>query len=199
MNIVSDLAFFVLLARQPSLAAAAQEMGITPPNVSRRLAALERRLGLRLLNRTTRRLSLTAEGQRYLDEGERILQDLEGLEQALTASRETPRGLLRVNATLGFGRSHMGPLISRFVQQYPQVDVQLQLSVNPPPLSDDGFDVCIRFGQPPFRTDPPLAAEHYERPKPGRLVLFPSYMWHGTVPFTTDEKRMTIAFDILPA
>ena len=100
MNIVSDLAFFVVLARQPSLAAAAQEMGITPPNVSRRLAALERRLGLRLLNRTTRRLSLTAEGQRYLDEGERILQDLEGLEQALTAGRETPRGLLRVNAAL---------------------------------------------------------------------------------------------------
>ena len=117
MNIVSDLAFFVVLARQPSLAAAAQEMGITPPNVSRRLAALERRLGLRLLNRTTRRLSLTAEGQRYLDEGERILQDLEGLEQALTAGRETPRGLLRVNATFGFGRRHLAPLISDFVLQ----------------------------------------------------------------------------------
>jgi uncharacterized protein (TIGR02466 family) len=57
----------------------------------------------------------------------------------------------------------------------------------------------IRFGQPPFATDPPLPAEHYVRPKPGRLVLFPSYMWHGTVPFTTDERRMTIAFDALPA
>lgn len=57
----------------------------------------------------------------------------------------------------------------------------------------------IRFGQPPFATDPPLPAEHYVRPKPGRLVLFPSYMWHGTVPFTTDERRMTIAFDVVPA
>jgi uncharacterized protein (TIGR02466 family) len=56
----------------------------------------------------------------------------------------------------------------------------------------------IRFGQPPFRTDPPLPAEHFVRPKPGRLVLFPSYMWHGTVPFTTDERRMTIAFDATP-
>jgi uncharacterized protein (TIGR02466 family) len=56
----------------------------------------------------------------------------------------------------------------------------------------------IRFGQPPFRSDPPLPAEHFVRPKPGRLVLFPSYMWHGTVPFTTDEKRMTIAFDVAP-
>lgn len=56
----------------------------------------------------------------------------------------------------------------------------------------------IRFGQPPFATDPPLPAEHFVRPKPGRLVLFPSYMWHGTVPFTTDERRMTIAFDAVP-
>jgi len=57
----------------------------------------------------------------------------------------------------------------------------------------------IRFGQPPFKTDPPLPAEHFVRPKPGRLVLFPSYMWHGTVPFTTDERRLTIAFDAVPA
>jgi uncharacterized protein (TIGR02466 family) len=57
----------------------------------------------------------------------------------------------------------------------------------------------IRFGQPPFRTEPPLPAEHHVRPKPGRLVLFPSYMWHGTVPFTTDERRLTIAFDVVPA
>ena len=56
----------------------------------------------------------------------------------------------------------------------------------------------IRFGQPPLRSGPPLPAEHYVRPKPGRLVLFPSYMWHGTVPFTTDESRMTIAFDAVP-
>jgi len=56
----------------------------------------------------------------------------------------------------------------------------------------------IRFGQPPFQTDPPLPAEHFVRPKPGRLVLFPSYMWHGTVPFTTDERRLTIAFDAVP-
>jgi len=57
----------------------------------------------------------------------------------------------------------------------------------------------IRFGQPPFKTDPPLPAEHFVRPKPGRLVLFPSYMWHGTVPFTTEERRLTIAFDAVPA
>jgi len=75
-NTLSDLGFFVILARQPSLAAAAQQLGVTPPNVSRRLAALEQRLGLRLLNRTTRRLSLTIEGQAYLQKGEQILLDL---------------------------------------------------------------------------------------------------------------------------
>jgi len=64
-------------------------------------------------------------------------------------AKATPTGLLRVNATLGFGRSHVAPLISRFVRTYPQIEAQLQLSVNPPPLTDDAWDVCIRFGEPP--------------------------------------------------
>ena len=101
---LSDLAFFSLLARQPSLAAAAQALDITPPAVSRRLAALEQRLGVRLLNRTTRRLSLTPEGERYMDDGEQILRDIERLERSLGESREQPRGLLRINAGFGFGR-----------------------------------------------------------------------------------------------
>ena len=71
------------------------------------------------------------------------------MEAMLGVSRGAPTGLLRVNATLGFGRSHVAPLISAFVRKYPGVEVQLQLSVNPPPLTDDAFDVCIRFGAPP--------------------------------------------------
>ena len=71
------------------------------------------------------------------------------MEQEVSGSRGAPHGLLRVNATLGFGRSHVAPVISRFVRKYPQVQVQLQLSVNPPPLTDDAYDVCIRFGEPP--------------------------------------------------
>jgi len=149
MNTVSDLAFFIVLARQPSLAAAAQEMGITPPNVSRRLAALEKRLGLRLLNRTTRRLSLTAEGQRYLAEGEQILRDLEGLEASLAADRQTPKGLLKVNATFGFGRRHVAPLISDFTRRYPEVEVILELTDRPLDLIEHAIDVGIQFGAPP--------------------------------------------------
>jgi DNA-binding transcriptional LysR family regulator len=110
---------------------------------------METRIGMALVNRTTRRMSLTPEGEIYLEHARRILADIEGMKELLGASSATPSGLLRVNATLGFGRSHVAPIISRFVRKHPRVEMQLQLSVNPPPLSDDSFDVCIRFGAPP--------------------------------------------------
>ncbi len=145
----ADLGFFTLLARQPSLAAAAQALGVTPPAVSRRLAALEKRLGVRLLNRTTRRLSLTPEGERYLEDGEQILRDIESLERSLAASRATPRGLLRINATFGFGRRHLAPLISQFAKIWPEVEIVLQLTDRPLDLTEHAMDIGIRFGAPP--------------------------------------------------
>lgn len=145
----ADLAFFSTLAGAGSLSAAARELGITTAAVSRHLAQMERRLGLALVNRSTRRMSLTAEGQLYLDHARRILAEISEMQDQLGSALASPRGLLRVNATLGFGRSQIAPLVSRFVQQHPQVDVQLQLSVNPPSLTDEAFDVCIRFGPPP--------------------------------------------------
>jgi LysR family transcriptional activator of dmlA len=145
----ADLGFFSVLASAGSLSAAARELGITTPAVSKHLALMESRVGVALLNRTTRRMSLTPEGEVYLEHARRILGEIDDLEGLLGVSRSTPTGLLRVNATLGFGRSHVAPLISRFVRKHPQVEVQLQLSVNPPPLTDDAFDVCIRFGAPP--------------------------------------------------
>lgn len=149
INDVSDLAFFNLLARQPTLAAAALALDVTPPAVSRRLAALERRLGVRLLNRTTRRLSLMPEGERYVEDGEQILRDLDRLERSLAASRESPRGLLRINATFGFGRRHLAPLISDFAGRYPEVDIVLQLTDRPLDLTEHAMDLGIRFGPPP--------------------------------------------------
>ena len=145
----ADLGFFSALAMAGSLSAAAREMRITTAAVSKRLSQMEARLGVPLVNRTTRRMGLTVEGETMLRHARSILAEMADLEEQLGASRSTPSGLLRVNATLGFGRSHIGPLISRFAQQYPQVDVQLQLSVDPPSLSEDAFDVCIRFGPPP--------------------------------------------------
>jgi DNA-binding transcriptional LysR family regulator len=145
----ADLGFFSVLAGAGSLSAAARELGVTTPAVSKRLAQMEARVGLSLVNRTTRRMSLTPEGELFLEHARRILGEIDDLQQLLGVSKATPRGLLRVNATLGFGRSQVAPLISRFVRQHPLVEVQLQLSVNPPPLTDDTFDVCIRFGAPP--------------------------------------------------
>lgn len=149
MNSIPDLAFFSLLARQPSLAAAAQALGITPPGVSRRLAALEQRLGVRLLNRTTRRHSLTPEGERYLEDGEAILRDIERLERSLLDSRERPQGLLRINAGFGFGRRHLGPAISDFVRRYPDIEVVLHLADRALDLTEHALDIAIRFGPPP--------------------------------------------------
>ncbi len=145
----ADLGFFSALASAGSLGAAARELGVSTPAVSKHLAQMEARLGVNLVNRTTRRMSLTPEGELYLEHARRILGDIDSLSELLGVSKATPRGLLRVNATLGFGRSHVAPVISRFVRKYPEVEVQLQLSVNPPPLTDDAFDVCVRFGAPP--------------------------------------------------
>jgi LysR family transcriptional regulator, transcriptional activator for dmlA len=145
----ADLGFFTVLARAGSLSAAGRELGISTPAVSKHLALMEARVGVALVNRTTRRMSLTPEGELYLEQARRILASIDDLEQQLGVSKGVPQGLLRVNATLGFGRSHVAPLISAFVRKYPAVEVQLQLSVNPPALTEDAFDVCIRFGAPP--------------------------------------------------
>lgn len=144
-----ELAQFSALAGAGSLTAAARELNVSTAAVSKRLAAMEQRLGVALVRRTTRRMSLTPEGELYLVHARRILADLHDLEQLVGRSRVAPVGLLRVNATLGFGRSRVAPALSRFARKYPQVDVQLQLSVNPPALTDDAYDVCIRFGEPP--------------------------------------------------
>ena len=180
MDNVSDLAFFALLARHGSLAATAQQMGVTPPAVSKRLAALERRLGVRLLNRTTRRASLTPEGELYLVDGGRVLAEIEALERTLAGSRVEPRGLLRVGATLGFGRRHVAPALSKFARRHPEVEVQLHLDDRPLSLVDGAFDVVVRFGE---QADARLAARRLadnERV----LCAAPAYLRKAGVPAT---------------
>ena len=182
----ADLSFFSTLARAGSLSAAARELGITTPAVSKHLALMESRVGVALVVRTTRRMSLTPEGELYLEHARRILGEIDDMEQLLGMSKVTPKGLLRVNATLGFGRSHVAPLISRFVRKHPQVEVQLQLSVNPPPLTDDAFDVCIRFGAPP---DARVIARHIASNR-RLLCATPAYLAkHGMPKVPTDLTR----------
>lgn len=179
----ADLGFFAMLASSGSLSAAARGLGITTPAVSKRLAQMETRLGVSLVNRTTRRMSMTPEGELYLEHARRILGEIDGLEEILGSAKAVPKGLLRVNATLGFGRSHVGPFISRFVRKYPQVEVQLQLSVNPPALVDDSYDVCIRFGAPP---DTRVIARHIASNR-RLLCASPAYLAKHGAPRTPND------------
>lgn len=183
MDAFSDLAFFNLLVKRGGLAAAAQELGVTPSAASKRLAALERRLGVRLLHRTTRRISLTPEGETYLVEGERVLAELEALERTVAGSRALPKGLLRVTGTLGFGRRHIAPALSKFAALYPEVEVQLHLSERPLNLVEQGFDLQLRFGELP---DARLTAR---RLVPNRRLLLaaPAYLARAGAPATPRE------------
>jgi LysR family transcriptional regulator, transcriptional activator for dmlA len=179
----ADLEFFAVVARAGSLGAAGRELGISTAAVSKHLAQMEGRVGIALVNRTTRRMSLTAEGEIYRDHARRIVGGIEELEQALGLAKSTPTGLLRVNATLGFGRSHLAPLVSRFAKRYPEVEVQLQLSVNPPPITDDAFDVCVRFGPPP---DSRLVARRLAANR-RLLCASPAYLARCGVPRSPDD------------
>lgn len=182
----ADLGFFSVLASAGSMSAAARELGVTTAAVSKHLAQMESRLEVPLVVRTTRRMSLTQEGETYLEHARRILGEIDDMQELLGVSKAVPRGLLRVNATLGFGRSHVAPLISKFARKYPEVEVQLQLSVNPPALTDDVFDVCIRFGAPP---DARVIAR---RIAPNRRLLCasPAYLKkHGTPKTANDLSK----------
>lgn len=145
----SDMQFFVLVAKHGSLAAAARAIDLTPPAATKRLATLESRLGVRLVNRTTRTLSLTSEGETYLQHASRILAEIKEMEDVVSQGRSAPRGLLRVNATLGFGRTTIAPLVSTFTARYPEVEVQMEVTDRPVDLVESGFDLAIRFGALP--------------------------------------------------
>jgi len=145
----SDLGFFLSVATSDSLSAAARDLGVSTAAVSKRIAQMEARVGMSLLTRTTRRMSLTPEGELLLARARQIFGELDDLEQVLSKAKGEPSGLLRVNATLGFGRMHVAPVISEYCRRYPRTDVQLQLSADPPAMTDDAYDVCIRFGAPP--------------------------------------------------
>jgi DNA-binding transcriptional LysR family regulator len=148
-DIASDLEFFVLIARLGNLSAAARALDVTPPAATKRLAQMEERLGVRLVNRTTRSVSLTSEGEIYLQHATRILAEVREMEDAVSSSRSAPRGLLRVNATLGFGRTTIAPLVSEFAKRYPDVELQVEVTDRPLDLVENGFDLAVRFGSLP--------------------------------------------------
>ncbi|TBU73191.1 LysR substrate-binding domain-containing protein [Phytopseudomonas daroniae] len=149
MSAIDDLSFFQQVATRGSLTEVARHLGLSLPAVSKRLSQLEARLGVQLLQRTTRRLSLTPEGAQYLEGGRPILRQLEELESALDSRQATLRGRLRINATLGFGRRHLAPVVSEFARLHPGLEIFLELTSQPLSLLDDQFDVGLCMGEPP--------------------------------------------------
>ena len=141
----SDFAFFQLLARSASLTDAARSLSMTPSAVSRRLGAIETRLGVQLMLRNTRSMRLTPEGERYLEAAEAILAETERLEADI-ASR--PLGRLRICASFGFGRTHIAPVVADFARANPDVRVDLTLTDRPVSIIEEGFDVGIHLGDP---------------------------------------------------
>jgi DNA-binding transcriptional LysR family regulator len=145
----SELEFFVLLNRLGSLSAAARALDITPPAATMRLAAMEKRIGVRLLNRSTRKISLTPEGEIYLQYATRLIDELRELDEIVSRNGHAPRGRLSVNAPLGFGRTVIAPLVSSFTARHPDVEVQLEVTDRPIDLIERGFDLAVRFGELP--------------------------------------------------
>ncbi|WP_040263616.1 LysR family transcriptional regulator [Pseudomonas massiliensis] len=149
MSAIDDLSFFQQVASRGSLTEVARQLGLSLPAVSKRLSQLEARLGVQLLQRTTRRLSLTPEGSLYLEGGRPILRQLEELENALTSQQLKLQGRLRINATLGFGRRHLAPVVSSFARLHPELALSLELTTQPVSLLGDEFDLSICMGEPP--------------------------------------------------
>jgi DNA-binding transcriptional LysR family regulator len=143
---------FVAVALKGSLTAAAHAEGVAPAVISRRLDALEERLGVKLLVRTTRRITLTHEGSAYLESCQRLLADLANAEASVSAGGVKASGHLRVTAPAGFGRRHVAPLVPKFIAQHPDVSVSLNLSDRVIDLVNEGYDCAVRVGDLPDST-----------------------------------------------
>jgi DNA-binding transcriptional LysR family regulator len=146
MDRIDNVAVFAEVAERGSFAEAARHLHRSPAAVTRAVAELEARLGVRLLNRTTRAVSITEPGQRFLAGARRVLADLTEIEQAAIGQGRAPRGELRLTAPIVFGRRHVLPLVTDFLAQYPEVSVRLTLVDRPIDLVEEGFDVAIRIG-----------------------------------------------------
>lgn len=185
----ADLEMVHAVWRQGSLALAARSLGLTPSAVTRRLAALEASLGVRLFQRTTRRVSATAEGETLVQRAAALLRGFEAAESELRERQAEPSGPIRLAATFGFGRRWLGPALAHFQAQYPAVSIQLQLTEQLPDLAAEGLDGAVwLWGAPDQR-----AGEWVSRrlaPNRRVLVAAPDYLAVHGVPRALDDLAM---------
>ena len=157
MDRLDAMQAFVAVADLRGFAPAARKLGLSPSGVTRLIAALEARLGARLLQRTTRTVALTDVGTRYLERVRRILADVEEAEASAEGERTRPSGRLVVSAPIGFGRLHVSPVTSHYLARYPEVTAELRLTDRTVNLVEDGVDLAVRIGHLPDST---LVARH---------------------------------------
>ncbi len=183
MDQLEAMAVFARVVEAQSFSAAAGQLGLSKSAVSKQLGRLEDRMGVRLLNRTTRRLSLTEAGAAFYRGCRRVVAEAEAAEQAVTRLGAAPRGRLRVNAPMSFGVRHVGPALPDFMARYPEVAVDLSLNDRMVDLVEEGFDMGIRIAR---LAESSLIAR---RLAPNRRVLCaaPAYLARRGTPRALDE------------
>ncbi|HET9642302.1 MAG TPA: LysR family transcriptional regulator [Burkholderiaceae bacterium] len=149
MDRLKQIESFVAVAHRGSLTAAANAEGVAPAVIGRRIDALEARLGVKLLVRTTRRISLTHEGSAFLEDCVRLLSELASAEASVSAGGVKATGYLRITAPAGFGRRHVAPLVPKFLAQHPEVHVSLNLSERVVDIVNEGYDCAVRVSDLP--------------------------------------------------
>jgi DNA-binding transcriptional LysR family regulator len=193
MDRIDAMQAFVAVADLRGFAPAARKLGLSPSGVTRLVAALEDRLGARLLQRTTRSVTLTDVGTRYLERIRRILTDIEEAEASVEGERTRPSGRLVVSAPVGFGRLHVSPLMSAYLTRFPEVSGELRLADRMINLVEDGVDLAVRIGH---LADSSLVARHVGEMR--RIVVAsPFYLEQRGEPETPEAiaTHATIQFD----
>lgn len=186
MDRFHEIAVFVAVADTGGFASAGRRLHLSPAAVTRAVAALEQRLGARLVNRTTRSLSLTEAGLRFLDSARRILAEWDGAaREAGAGGTEAPTGHLTLTATVTFGRTLLGPVVSSFLAAHPTVTASVLLLDRVVNLVDEGIDLAIRIGHLP---DSGLVAQKVG-PVRRLLVASPDYLARHGTPHTPGDRR----------
>jgi DNA-binding transcriptional LysR family regulator len=186
MDRLHELEVFVAVADAGSLAKAGARMRLSPPAVTRAIAALEDRLGARVFQRTTRSLTITEVGQRFLENARRILSDLDTAEKEAVGEKAVPHGQLTITASVTFGRSALAPIVCSFLNQHPRVTVSVMLMDRLANLVDEGIDVAVRIGELP---DSSLMAKKVGTVR-RILVASPDYLARRGVPESPPDLRL---------
>ncbi|CAN5891392.1 LysR family transcriptional regulator [soil metagenome] len=180
---LNDIVVFTKVAETKSFTGAAEQLGLPKSTVSRKLAQLEERLGVRLVQRTTRKLALTEIGEAYYERAARIVADLQAAEQVVTDMQATPRGRLRITAPIDLSTRYLGAIIADFISKHPEITVELDATDRVVDLIEEGYDVAVRFGQLPESTLIARKLTTFD----GILCAAPSYLASRGTPSAIEE------------